>query len=269
MTITILNSGIGGSTGAYLATASPLYSTGAVWYVDSTKGTDAVSPAGLNREKPLATLSQAVSNAASGDIISLGASHSELQSGTLSISKALLIVGEGSASGVPTATLIANTSTSFALATAGAEFHNIRFAVRTAASATARVTMATGTALRGCYFDCAANETGPAVTLASSGTNMTLESCTFTSTATLTTAQPESAVKTLGTATDVLITDCVFSDGTVGFSNSYSCDLSAGAITRLEIRRLSLLLGAELKQHASSTWRLAGLTTTRGGRIVF
>jgi hypothetical protein len=61
----------------------------------------------------------------------------------------------------------------------------------------------------------------------------------------------------------------VFSDGTVGFSNYYAVDLSAGAQSRLTLLGISLLLGAEMKLHSSSTWRLAGLLATGSGKLVW
>lgn len=270
MTVTILQNGVGGTTGAYLASAAPYFSSGTVWYVDSTRGTDAGSPAGQNREKPLATITQAVANASAGDIIVLASSHTETRTaGSQLISKAVLIVGEGSVAGVPSPTINFDTG-DMSLTGANSEIHNVKFTARSAASATARVQLvANGGALRGCYFLCAGNDTGPAVSVYTGLSNIIIENCTFISTATSTSSQPESALKTAGTVTDMRIEDCVFSDGTVGFSNFYAADLSAGAITRLEIRRLSLLLGAEMKLNASTTWRLGGLTTSGGGKLVW
>ena len=58
-----------------------------------------------------------------------------------------------------------------------------------------------------------------------------------------------------------------FDAGTVGWSNYWALDLSAGAITRLTIEGLSLLRGADAKFHASSTGRVNVQTASGGSRV--
>ena len=63
--------------GNELLTGKPLITSGDVWYVHATEGTDGSGAAGQNRSKPLATLAQAISNAAHEDIIVLKEGHAE------------------------------------------------------------------------------------------------------------------------------------------------------------------------------------------------
>lgn len=270
MAFTFFQQGCGGTTGAAITALAPYMSSGTVWYVDSETGTDAASPAGQNREKPLATLAQAHSNAANnGDVIILLETHNEVLTGNVILSKGVIVAAEGSSSGVPTVEIGFDAAGRLFLSGVGTELHNVKLTPRTAAGANPRVNMATQTAMRGCYIECDEHDTGAGVQLDSGADNVVVESCTFISVATDATAQPESALKISGaSSTDLLITGCVFSDGTVGFSNFYACDLSSDAVTRLEIRNLSLLLGAELKINSSSVYRIAGVTSTGGGKIV-
>ena len=64
--------------------------------MDSATGSDAASPAGKDRIKPLATLAQACTNAATGDIIVCLAGHAEtLTSGqTFSTANILVLLAE-------------------------------------------------------------------------------------------------------------------------------------------------------------------------------
>jgi hypothetical protein len=270
-TLNFYQNGLGENLGDELCTSEPLMlPTGAsAWWVNSATGTDAASPAGQNREKPLATLSQAVTNALAGDIIVLMDGHTETgYAATLLVSKAgLKIVGAGSDGGIPTVTLSFASTGSITLNAADCEIRNVKFTTRTGAGAGAKVTLTTQTACRGCYFECAANDTGPAVSLFTGADYCQVSGCTFLSTATSATAQPESAIKAAGAITGPWIYDCIVSDGTVGFSNPNSLDLSVAAMTRFKLERVSFLLGADGKLHASSTGYAVGCTTTGGGAL--
>lgn len=270
---TFYQNGCGESLGDELCTTSPLMlpTSAAVWYVNSATGTDAASPAGQNREKPLATLSQAVTNASAGDIIVLMDGHAETGYGsTLLVSKAgLKIVGGGSSGGLPTVTLTFAAAGTITLNAAGVEIRNVKFATRSAAGSNPKVTLTANTACRGCYFECSGNDTGPAISVFTGADYSQISDCTFISTATSTSSQPESAIKAGGASTEVWISDCSISDGTVGFSNPFALDLSTAAMPRLKIERVSFLLGADGKVHASSTGYAVGCTTNGGGRLVW
>lgn len=261
--------GIGGSLGSSIATCKPLLTSGSVWYVNSTGGVNAASPAGQNREKPLLTLAQAVTNAAAGDIIVLMDGCVVALTGVQAIS-GLTVVGEGSANGIPTATITFNGAGTLQLGSSGTELHNVRITARTSASgsALARVSvLATSCVVRDCYFDFDQYDDGPGLSVATAITNCFVRSCTFVSVATVVTSQPLLAMSTVGSFTDLRLEDLTFDSGTVGWSNYWALDLSAGAITRLVIEGLSLLRGADARIHASSTGRVNVQTATGGARI--
>lgn len=268
-----LQNGCGETLGDELCTMRPLLLPTAnnVWYVNSATGTDAVSPAGQNREKPLATLAQALTNAQANDIIVLMGGHTEANATFHLVSTAgLKIVGAGSSGGQPTVNFTFGAGGGISLNALGVEVRNVKFKTRSAADATGRFFLRTQTAIRGCYFECSANDTGPACVVLSGADYAEITNCTFVSTATSTSNQPESAVKgTTGGSTGIVVRDTIFSDGTVGFSNSYALDLTVAAYTRLKLERVSFLLGAEGKVHASSTGYAAGCTTTGGGRLIW
>lgn len=272
MANTVYSNGIGGTTGDDLTLASPLITSGNIWYVDSATGTDAASPAGRNREKPLDTLAQAVTNAADDDIIVLLDGHSETLTAAQAVTKRLTIVGEGSSSGVPTVTLTNNQAAASLLTLSGTniQIRNIKFAANSQTCATARiVTSAAKPTFIGCYFQCGATDTGPAVLLDTGTTHPTFEDCTFISTGTVVSAQPESALKSGAAIADLIMKDCVFSAGTVGFSNYYAIDFSTAACTRMVVENLSLLLGADMLLHANSTGYINPQTVTGGSRITW
>jgi hypothetical protein len=104
-----------------------------------------------------------------------------------------------------------------------------------------------------CYVECNGFDEGPALSLATGADTARIKSSTFVSTATVTTDQPESAIKVLNAISDLELDGLVLSGGAAGFSNFYAFDGSAAAITRLKCENLSLLLGADFRLHASTT----------------
>lgn len=262
--------GAGGSTGDTWATCEPLYVSGAVWYVQSTTGTDAASPAGRNREKPLATLSQAITNAADNDVVVCLSAHAETLTGALAISKKLTIVGEGTSAGVPTVTFTCNAAAAslFSVTATNVELRNLKFAAQSQANSATKITCnQVGFVMDGCYMQLGANDDAAGLTLASGADQALIRNTTFISTGTVTSAQPESALKTSAAVADLTLEGVTFSAGTVGFSNYFAWDSSAAAITRLKVLSLSLLLGADVKLHASTTGRVNVSTFTGGSRI--
>ena len=124
-----LQNGCGESTGDELCTSRPLLlpTSNSVWYVNSATGTDAVSPAGKNREKPLATLAQAITNAQANDIIVLMDGHAESTTSFMTLSTAgVKIVGAGSSGGIPTVTFTFGTGGGISLDGAGNEIRNAK-----------------------------------------------------------------------------------------------------------------------------------------------
>ncbi len=265
----IYQNGLGDTLGDSLATARPLYSTGNVWYV-LNGGTDAASPGGQNREKPLATIAQAITNAADNDIIELLSGHTETLVGSQAITKKLTIVGGGLSGALPTVKIgfnIGGATTGFNISGTNVEFRNIWFLAAAQLSTGYRI--ATSAALfkmRGCYVECGANDNQAALFVSTGADQSRLENTTFISTAPTVASQPATALLT-GAIADFEMDGVTFSAGTVGFSNYRAWDGSVSAITRLKARNVNLLLGADVKLNAATTGYLATGTVTGGSRI--
>lgn len=263
----IYQNGVGGTLGAQLATVKPLWMSGAVWYVRAG-GVDAAAPAGKSREYPLATIAQAVTNAADGDIICLMDGHLETIAVEQAVAKKLCFIGEGSSGGQPTVQLTLNASATnmFSVTTSFVEFHNIKFRQSTAANAGARIACAaTDMVVDGCYFECG-NLDNVAISFAGSADRCRIRNTTVISVAE-TAPRPVAGITTIGALADLELDGLVLSAGTIGFSNYFALDASAGAITRLRGINCSLLLGADVKLHASTTGRLNVGTCTGGSRV--
>ena len=267
--------GCGQALGDYLATTKPLQASGNIWYVSSLIGTDAAAPAGKNDAKPLATLKQGITNSADGDIIVLMSGHTETSTADADwlVTKRIAIIGAGSSAGLPTVKLTAGNVGAAGgplnLNTLGSQCRNIWFTTRAVANTGARVKISADFCkIYGCYWECAATDTGPGLSIGSAEV-MNIENCTFVSTATLTSAQPESAIKvTSSIGTGYLrLNNCIFYGGTVGFSNPYAFDVGAQSITQLEAEAISLLRGADMKLGVSSTGWINVVDSTGGSRV--
>lgn len=267
MAITNYPNGIGGSLGSSLATCKPLQTSGNVWYVSSSSGVDAASPAGQNREKPLLTLTQAITNSTAGDIIVLMSGSSiAIAAATALAGRAL--IGEGEAGGIPTAELTFSSVGTVTQAAVGGEVRNIRFRARSGTSGgLAKLSLtASNQLVEDCYFDCDQYDDAQALGVVGALANVVVRGCTFVSTATSTAAQPFNALDTSGACTDFVLEDCVFDAGAAGFSNYWALDLSAAAITRLRGEGLSFLRGADYRIHASTTGKFNPQVTSGGVR---
>ena len=269
------SSGIGGTTGAALVPLSPLYITGDIWYVSSVTGSDAGSPRGKERERPLATLAQAITNAAAGDIIVCLSGHSETLTGSQAISTAgLLILGEGSGSSRPQFTRNGDV-VMFNVSGAGVRIENLHFPASTTASANSRVKFsAANDQLVNCYFEHGANDTGPGLETVTGASQVEVRSTTFISTSTDVTAQPSHAIKVTNAITDLRIggdtdADAVTIDGaSSGWSNPYAINLAA-AVTRLRAQKVDLLNGSDVILTTGSTGYFHVRNASGGSRIVW
>lgn len=255
-TLPIVHSfGFGGSTGAELATVSPVYTSGAVWFVSSTGGTDAAAPAGKSREAPLASLGQAQTNASAGDVIVVLASHAEVLGVKLTLSKAgLAIIGEGLGINRPTFSRSADVNL-FDLTGAGIRLENIRFITDAAAGYTSdRVLVSANSCIvRGDYFASGVNDSAsPALAVASGVTNLTIDGATyFVSSGTSRTATGYRGLSLKGTATDLEVHDVIFDGGTYGWlSNAWN---ATGAVTRLRAKDVDLISGSDVVLASSTT----------------
>ena len=265
----IHTAGFGGLIGAALCTRSPIYTSGAVWFVSSTSGTDAASPAGKSREQPLASLAQAQTNAAAGDVVVLLASHSETLGTKLTLSKAgLIILGEGAGSTAPTFARSADVNL-FDLTGAGIRLENLRFATDGTAGFTADRVLITANSciVRGCYFVSGVNDSvSPALAVASGVTNLRIDGATqFVSSGTSKTATGFRGLALNGTSTDVELDDVTFDGGSYGWlSNAWN---GAGAVTRLRAVDVDLLNGSDVVLASSTVGYIHTRTETGAARI--
>lgn len=277
MPIIHLPNGLGESLGDNLASEKPIEVQNNVWYVSSASGIDAVSPAGQNRTAPLLTVGQAVTNAASGDVIVLAADHNETITATIVANKNLTIVGSGKSLGYPTAKLTNNQAAGTIFAVTAANFFHLRniwFCAEAQANADGKVTLASATGthqITDCYFECSTLDDGPAVQLGS--VSCIIRNTTFKSTPGINIAalRPHSALSSVvGPASfRSLIMDGVVLDGNVaGWSSYFALNLSIGTYpSSIAIENLSLLNGSDVRIHSSAVGYINVSTNTGGCRV--
>lgn len=269
-----LPNGIGGSLGDSLVTAKPLQTTGKIWYVYNTTGVDAAAPAGLERIAPLATITQAHTNAADGDLIVCLTGHAETVSSVITVSKRVAILGEGTASGIPTVTLTLGGAANniFTITAVRAQLRNLKFKPRTAAATGSYVSTATANHyIKGCYFELDENSDGPGVLLSSGANLLHFENCTFLSTEATLAQKPDSAIRVAAALTGLRMFGCIFDGGTVGFatsaSNPWAFDGNGGAITDFHFEAISLLRGADMRLDPASVGYLNVQTSSGSARV--
>jgi hypothetical protein len=239
--------GIGGTAGATLATVSPLYASGEVWYVSSTSGSDAASPRGKERIRPLATLAQALTNAGNNDIIVCLENHSETLGTVTTIAETgLTILGEGTGSSRPRFTRNMNDEL-FDITGAGVKLVNLYFPESTLGGALGKVRVgAASCVIRNCYFEAGSLDGAGQVELITGGDRCTIVGTTIVSVETSPSSQPSSAIVVTNAVSDLSIggevtTDAVVIDGgSSGWSNPYAF-VGTGAVTRLNAYNVDLL----------------------------
>lgn len=213
--------GAGGITGDTLATRKPVWKTNAgyFWYVLSTTGVDAASPRGRERERPLATLAQAVTNASAGDTIVALENHAESLAVSQSLAKAgLQIVGEGSGSTRPRFTCTFAIRM-FDISAVGVQIRNLYFPASTAAATSRIRSSSTSTRIQDCYFECGASDTNRALEFTTGAGAATVRGTSFVSTATSVTAQPAIGLEVVNAMSDLWLEDVTFDGGTAGWSD--------------------------------------------------
>lgn len=259
-------SSVGGSAGADLTTRSSWSTSGQIWYVYATTGTDAGGSRGTDRVRPLATLAQAYTNASAGDTITFLAGHAESLSGSQTLGKAgLHLYSEGS--GVSAARFTCTgTVAMFDVTADGVMLEDIYFPTSTAVP-TARVRTANvNTYLKGCTFECGASDTASALKFVTGAAQGRVRSCTFLSTATAVASQPAIGIEVANAMSDLHVENTVFDGGSFGWSD-YSLKGTA-AITRLHAYDLSLLNGSDVITATGSTYRVHVKLATGSSRLV-
>lgn len=251
------------ATGPDLATLENDYFSGDVWWLDTVNGTDAVSPAGKEREQPLKTLAQAVTNAAAGDIIVIESGSSESLSSAQTLSKiGLTIIGLGQGSNRPRYT--ANGAIAmFNITAAATRIFNVYFPASTAAPTSRVSTAAAETEVSGCYFECGTLDTGAAVIVAASGTSARVTDSSFVTTA----SRPAIGLSVSGAVTDLTVSSCTFDGGSYGWTD-YAFKVSAAA-TRMRIKDIQLLNRSDLGVTVTATsYQVYGVSADRSSRVL-
>lgn len=264
----ILPNGIGETVGDNLVLCRPLQLSGNIWYVCSIGGLDAAAPAGKEKERPLATLLQAITNAADDDVIVLLTGHFEFALNNVAIAKRLTIVGAGSSGGVPSVNLLHQGAATpmLAVTAANVEFRNITFSGQTGGAQISVAASATMFRATGCYFECWPADTAGAIALAAGADQVRLVNDTFISTAIGSVSRPMDAVKiAAGAVSNLELYGCVFSDGPFGFSAA--AFNATQNVTKLKAEGLSLLRGALFQLTAGSTGYANVQTATGNGRV--
>ena len=271
----IFVNGIGETLGDPIVTCNSLQVGAVVWYVHHT-GSDAY--AGLDRLKPKATIGAAVAVASNSDVVVMLPGHTESITTSIPVAAPCFIVGAGSSGGVPTVTLTRSSAAAnamFAVSSNNVLFGNIKFAASTAATAQSRISLAASTVratVRGCYFECGANDTGAgnAISVSTNVRRLSIKDTTFISTATVVTAQPGAAIShAAGTAGSYwVMEDVTFDGGTAGFGHyGEAFTDSLASVTGFRYERISLLRGADMFMSSSSTGALTSVTSRLGGEV--
>ncbi len=272
----VYSSGIGGTAGSPLALVPRLLCSGSIWYVKASTGSDAATPRGKERIRPLATLAQAITNSAAGDIIVLLEGHTESLSAAQTIATAgLLILGEGSGISRPHFTRTGDVNM-FDITGAGVELNNISFnASTTTISTKSRVRFAAANSrVVGCYFACGPTyDTGPALEFVTGSSQVCVKSTYFVSTSTDVTLQPESAIKVTNAVTDFQLggedsaEGVVFDGGSSGWSNPYAFN-GAAALTRFRAINVDLLGDSDMTLATGSSYVINIRNTSGSARVV-
>jgi len=259
----IYPNGAGGASGDRFATDAPLYSSGLVYYLHSGTGSD--SNSGLEREKPLATIGQAITNTSAGDIIIALSGHSESLAAQVPFAKALTVAGEGTGSSRPKFTCNGSGIDMFNVTAAGVRFRNLYFPASTAAGY--RVTIgAAGAEVDGCYFEHGATDSPQAVYIATNGNNARIANTTFVVTST--TTRPGGAIRVANAISDLTLDTVVIDGGTVGWDNPFAF-LGGAAITRLAALDIDLLRGSDISLATGTTGHVTIRNKTGSSRIVW
>lgn len=266
--VSYLVDGIGASLGDSLAMETGFIGTPTVYYVSSVSGSNYYT--GRDRAKPVATLSYAIGLATAGDIIVLLSDHTETISSLVTVNKELLIIGEGSSEGKPTASVWGGTPGSdevIAVTANRVEIRNVRFRPHTLAN-TGNFINWTGTdaVMKGCYLESDQFDDGPKLLVG--GDRMTIESTTFISVATNVANQPVQAIATTsGALTIFRMKNSVISGGAYGWSSADTAAYFQASALQVRIEGLSLLLGSDIKLDADVTGFVSVPVSTGGSQV--
>lgn len=213
----IYQNGGGGNTGDNVSTKKPIYALngGHIWYL-GPGGADAGGNAGREREKPLLTTAQAVSNATAGDTIIYLQGFTESISVSVAVNKAgLTFVSEGVGANVARLTCSGAVSM-LAISAIGVSLNNMYFPASTVVNTDRVEITSIGVVIDNCYFECGANDTARTIRYNAGCTG----SCQLTNTTFAATAsQPAIAVEVATATSGMFVENVTLDGGSVGFSD--------------------------------------------------
>jgi hypothetical protein len=261
--------GAGGTTGAVLATARPALTSGVFWYVGNAVAGASNSNTGTERDYPLLTLQQAVTNSSAADTIVLLARHSETISSVVTLSKAgLSIVGEGSGSTIPRLTNGVGVATDCMLKITAASvmLDNIYFPA-SPASARERVEVLGGSGtsiLQNLSFECGASDAQRTVFYTTIG-NHWMSGCTFTAVA----AGANAAIEIGGVLPGLTMDDVTFDGGSFSWTaTGYALQPNGGGIaTGLRATNIRLLNSSHVQFATGTTGTFDVVASTGDSRV--
>jgi|GEM_PF-4767533 len=246
MTITSFPNGLGGVLGTSLAIGGPIYTTGTFTYVDFVNGLNANT--GTNREQPKKTLGNAVASLSGLDnVIVLINNHAETLTADVNISS-VMVVGEGSASGIPTATITLGSYRLISDSGSGSQLRGIKFVHAPGVLQAGIDVNASGFHMEDCYV--VGSGLGRALEMFGQASSAKIINSTFI--AATTGGVPASLMRSAAAITDLYMKGVTFSNGGTYCSSGFSLDFSSGEHVRLRIEELNLLLGADAKFNLSA-----------------
>lgn len=260
--------GIGSTTGDDLLTLGHLLTTGDVWFVHYGNGTDAAL-VGKDRNRPLKTTAQAISNAAAGDVICWLDGHSETITSALTVNKARLkLCGEGSGTGRARFTRNANVVL-FDITADDVMLAGIYcIASTTAATASLIKTASTGTVFRYSYVELGTSDDGPGFETVTGAARVRLKDVTFRSTATSYADQPHGAMKVTNALTGLHLDNVTLDGGSSGWAQPYAFNGNA-AITGLEAYEVHLLNDSDVLLASGTSGYWSTGDTSGSARVVW
>ena len=274
-----LPNGIGGLTGAALALASPLLTSGSVWYVHSGTGRDGATY-GKDRLTPLATLEYCMGTMAyaSHDIVVLMSGHTETPAASIDIGVAgtkhgISVIGEGTGANMPR--LVSNIDDEL-LAITGNDItvSNVYFPEATLdnASGTGKIEI-TGfdVVVDGCRFECGVLDRIYAMhdACATAGRKITIRDTSFVSVAPDSTVLPALPVRISPVTTAWLDMDNVTCDGGNSAWNAYGGAISINSACVVHATNIKLLNGSDINLVTGCTGYINVSQATGSSKVVW
>lgn len=249
----------------YSPLTTPAYTTGNLFWADSTNGVNATAAAN-RRELPFHDVFESVAGAlvgygapaASSDVMMFRSGYTESVTTALSVSSAgITFIGEETGSAKATVTVTAALASPLTFSGTSVRFENMKFAASTAAVATARLTASgVGAQFVNCDFVCGANDTADCLLI--TGNYFLVDGCTFTATSTSAARGLRINTATLGGVIQNCTFDGQFSGGACGYNAAH---------TQIRMYNNTFRNGADLFNITGGRGYAAGVSVSNSGRV--